>query len=195
MWVSPPTQGISTVISAQLHVLVRMHPPQFLTSQHTGIGKQKGSFSLTTADKFPFLNLSYIMAPQVGRPHTLSVEAHPRPLAQPVREPGQVAVTIQVVRMESTKWGQRRLKQENRKELHSKLGKFIHDNIHETAQHVNRASWVNANLIFFLKMKLVPKHRLKPLFIYLWAKQIHRSLHMTIEIFCLRLFKGAKSHK
>jgi len=41
------------------------------------------------------------MAPQVGRAHTLSVEANPGPLAQPVRQPGQVAVAIQIVRVQS----------------------------------------------------------------------------------------------
>lgn len=81
----------------------------------------KGSVSLTTADKFSLLNLSYIMAPQVGWTHTLSVEAHPRPLAQPVGEPGQVAVAVQVVRMETAKWEKRSLKQENGKRFFQNL--------------------------------------------------------------------------
>lgn len=79
-----------------------MHFSQFPEIRHK-IEQHKGPLSLTTADKFSFLNLGYIVAPQVGRAHTLGVEAHSRPLTQPVREPGQVAVTVQVVGMQATK--------------------------------------------------------------------------------------------
>lgn len=79
------------------------------------------------------------MAPQVGGAHALSVEPHARPLPQPVREPGQVAVTVQVVGMQSTKWRARGLKQKKntKKTTHthkteiviSKLGKIFSNNI------------------------------------------------------------------
>lgn len=47
------------------------------------------------------------MAPQVGGAHALGVEAHSGPLTQPVRQPGQVAVAIQVVGMEATEGEER----------------------------------------------------------------------------------------
>lgn len=64
--------------------------------------------SLTTADKLPFLDLSYVVSPEVGRSHALGVEADPRPLPQPVGQPGQVAVTVEVVGVKTTAWKETR---------------------------------------------------------------------------------------
>lgn len=62
------------------------------------------SDSLTTADKLPFLDLGYIVSPEVGWPHALGVKANPWPLPQPVGQPGQVAITVEVVGMKTTAW-------------------------------------------------------------------------------------------
>lgn len=59
---------------------------------------------LTAADKLPFLDLGYVVSPEVGRPHALGVEADPRPLPQPVGQPGQVAIAVQVVGVKATVW-------------------------------------------------------------------------------------------
>lgn len=61
------------------------------------------------------------MAPQVGRAHTLSVETNPGPLAQPVRQPGQVAVTIQIVRVQSTRGEKDKLNARKQKIVTSKI--------------------------------------------------------------------------
>lgn len=68
------------------------------------------------------------MAPQVGRAHALGVEAHARPLTQPVREPGQVAVAVQVVGMQATKWKASSSKQKNPEIVISKPEKFFSNN-------------------------------------------------------------------
>jgi len=66
------------------------------------------SASLTAADKLPFLDLSYVVSPEVGRPHALGVEADSWTLPQPVREPGQVAVAVEVVGVKTTAWKETR---------------------------------------------------------------------------------------
>lgn len=53
--------------------------------------------SLTAADKLALLDLGYVVAAEVRWPHALRVEPDPRPLPQPVRQPGQVAIAVQVV--------------------------------------------------------------------------------------------------
>lgn len=65
------------------------------------------SAALTTADELPLLDLSHVMAPQVCWAHALSVEAYTWPLPQPVRQPGQVAVTVEVVGVQATAWEDR----------------------------------------------------------------------------------------
>ena len=62
------------------------------------------SVSLTAADKLPFLDLGYVVSPEVGWPHALRVEADPWPLPQPVGQPGQVAITVEVVGVKTTAW-------------------------------------------------------------------------------------------
>lgn len=62
------------------------------------------SVSLTAADKLPLLDLGHVVPPEVGWPHALGVEADPGPLPQPVRQPSQVAITVEVVGVKTTAW-------------------------------------------------------------------------------------------
>lgn len=51
----------------------------------------------TCAGKLLLLHLGHVVAPQVWRGHALSVEAQTGALSQPLRQPGDVTVTLQVV--------------------------------------------------------------------------------------------------
>lgn len=53
--------------------------------------------SRTCADEFAFLHVGDVEASHVGGRHALSEGGQAPSLAQPIREPRQVAVTVQVV--------------------------------------------------------------------------------------------------
>lgn len=57
--------------------------------------------ALTGAHVFLLLHVRHVEAPQVHRRHAECKLANRTPLSQPIREPGQVAVTVQVVRVEA----------------------------------------------------------------------------------------------
>lgn len=65
---------------------------------------------LTWAHVLLLLHVCHVEAPQVHRSHAESELADGPPLSQPVREPGQVAVTVQVVGVEAPgsggEWGE-----------------------------------------------------------------------------------------
>lgn len=56
---------------------------------------------LTWADILLLLHIRHVEAPQVHRSHAEGELADGPPLSQPIREPGQVAVTVQVVGVEA----------------------------------------------------------------------------------------------
>lgn len=56
----------------------------------------------TCADELLLLHLSHIVSPQVRGGHALSVETQAGALSQPLRQPGHVAVTLQVVGVQAT---------------------------------------------------------------------------------------------
>lgn len=56
----------------------------------------------TCAGKLLLLHLGHVVPPQVRRGHALSVETQTGALSQPLRQPGHVAVTLQVVGVQAT---------------------------------------------------------------------------------------------
>ncbi len=60
----------------------------------------------TCADKLFLLHLSHVVPPQVRRGHALRVKTQTGALAQPLRQPGHVAVTLQVVGVQATGEGE-----------------------------------------------------------------------------------------
>lgn len=56
----------------------------------------------TCADKLLLLHLGHVVPPQVWRGHALSIETQTGALSQPLRQPGHVAVTLQVVGVQAT---------------------------------------------------------------------------------------------
>lgn len=65
----------------------------------------------TCASKLLLLHLSHVVPPQVGRSHALSVKTQAGALTQPLRQPGYMAITLQVVGMQATEGG---MKEEKR---------------------------------------------------------------------------------
>lgn len=64
---------------------------------------------LTTADKILLLHIWDIQAPHVGRGHALGEGSQASSGSEPIGEPGQVTVTVQVVGVEAAenRWRQR----------------------------------------------------------------------------------------
>lgn len=56
----------------------------------------------TCADKLLLLHLGHVVPPQVRRGHALRVKTQTGALSQPLRQPGHVAVTLQVVGVQAT---------------------------------------------------------------------------------------------
>lgn len=55
----------------------------------------------TCAGEVFLLDIRDVEAPHVGRRHALGEEGQATPLPQPVRQPGQVAVAVQIVRVQT----------------------------------------------------------------------------------------------
>lgn len=54
-------------------------------------------FKLTVADKILLLHIWNVEAPHVGRGHALGEGSQAPPGSEPIREPGQVTVAVEVV--------------------------------------------------------------------------------------------------
>ncbi len=63
----------------------------------------------TCADKLLLLHLSHVVPPQVRRGHALRVKTQAGALSEPLRQPGHVAVTLQVVGVQATGGERRRV--------------------------------------------------------------------------------------
>lgn len=72
------------------------------------VQRKEGWGRLTWAYVLLLLHIRHIEAPQVHRSHAECELANCPPLSQPIREPGQVAVTVQVVGVEAAGRGRDR---------------------------------------------------------------------------------------
>ncbi len=59
-------------------------------------------FELTIADKILLLHIWDIEAPHVGGGHALGEGSQAPPCSEPIREPGQVTVTVEIVGVQTS---------------------------------------------------------------------------------------------